>query len=160
MDRYLDQTTTGPHYLRDPRIAKIVEDAILESEAAVRYHLHAYVVMSNHVHILITPLAFQRSNPDVSDALRRIKGTSARAANQLLARTGQPFWQPESYDHWVRNQSEFDRIQNYIEQNPVKAHLVAEPHHYRWSSAWRRLQPAVGLQSDDKDTDSLKKKVD
>jgi len=40
-----------------------------------------------------------------------------------LGRTGEPFWQKESYDHWVRNQAEFLRIKAYIENNPVKAGL-------------------------------------
>ena len=54
-----------------------------------------------------------------------LKGYTAREANRLLGRTGQPFWQGESYDHWVRDETEFIRIIAYIENNPVKAGLVA-----------------------------------
>ena len=43
----------------------------------------------------------------------------------MLGRTGQPFWQAESYDHSVRDDRESDRIKAYIENNPVKAGLVA-----------------------------------
>jgi putative transposase len=43
----------------------------------------------------------------------------------LLGRTGQPFWQAESYDPSVRDDLESDRIQAYIEENSVKARLVA-----------------------------------
>ena len=58
----------------------------------------------------------------------------ARAANIMLDRVGQPFWQRESYDHWLR-EDEFDRIKRYIELNPVRAGLALEPNAYRWSSA-------------------------
>jgi hypothetical protein len=42
----------------------------------------------------------------------------ARDANRVLGRTGEPFWQKESYDHWVRNRNEFEKIRAYIEMNP------------------------------------------
>ena len=60
---------------------------------------------------------------------------TARQANLLLGRTGETFWQAESYDHWVRDETEWDRIAAYIEDNPVKAGLVHCAEDYRWSSA-------------------------
>jgi REP element-mobilizing transposase RayT len=68
---------------------------------------------------------------------RSIKSYSAREANAILGRTGEPFWQIESYDHWVRNSDQFEKIVQYIEFNPVKAGLVAHPEEWRWSSAWK-----------------------
>ena len=53
----------------------------------------------------------------------------------MLQCTGAPFWQKECYDHWVRDHREFDNIKNYIEQNPVKAGMVAAAELYPWSSA-------------------------
>ena len=85
--------------------------------------------MANHVHLLIRPLIA----PD--RLLKSLKGASAREANRLLGRTGEPFWQKESYDHCVRNQIEFEKIRMYIETNPVKAGLVRNPEGYPWSSA-------------------------
>ena len=108
-----------------------------------RYSLHAYVIMSNHVHMLIRPAI------SASEVMRRLKGASARAANLLLRRTGEPFWQSESYDHLVRNEAEFARIRAYIENNPVKAGLVSSPEKYRWSSACgASLSLLSDLQSD------------
>jgi REP element-mobilizing transposase RayT len=66
---------------------------------------------------------------------RAIKGSSARHANLLLGRTGQHFWQDECFDHWIRNQAEFEKVRNYIEQNPVRAGLVTDSAAWRWSSA-------------------------
>jgi len=62
------------------------------------------------------------------------KGATAREANKLLNRTGEPFWQKESYDHWVRNAFEFGRIVA-IDNNPVKAGLAKDPGNFPWSSA-------------------------
>jgi REP element-mobilizing transposase RayT len=91
------------------------------------YDLHAYVVMANHVHVLILP------HVSPSKLLQSVKGFSAKEANKLLGRTGQAFWQAESYDHWTRDE-EFERVRRYIEHNPVRAGLVGRPEDYRWSS--------------------------
>jgi putative transposase len=82
--------------------------------------------MPNHVHVLVTPLV------PVPRIMHSLKGFTARAANQVLDRTGLAFWQRESYDHWVR-EGEFERIKRYIEVNPVKAGLAREIGEYRWS---------------------------
>jgi REP element-mobilizing transposase RayT len=71
----------------------------------------------------------------VAEITRIIKSASAREANAVLNRRGQPLWYPESYDHWVRTEREFQEIANYIEHNPVKAGLASSPEAYRWSSA-------------------------
>jgi REP element-mobilizing transposase RayT len=104
-----------------------------------RYQLHGYVVMPNHVHLLVIP-----SVPS-NKWLGPLKGFTAHEANRILARTG-PFWQNESYDHLVHNDEEFRRIQRYIEQNPVKAGLAASAEQFPWSSACGAgFQPAAGL---------------
>jgi REP element-mobilizing transposase RayT len=116
-------------YLRRPDIAQIVVDSIYKGVELGHYSLSAYVVMANHVHLLIRPLIA----PD--RLLKSLKGVTAREANRLLGRTGEPFWQKESYDHCVRNRSEFLKIRAYIENNPVKARLVKNPEDFPWSSA-------------------------
>jgi type I restriction enzyme R subunit/putative DNA methylase len=90
--------------------------------------------MSNHVHLLVSPCV------PPARFLQSIKGYAAREANRLLQRSGEPFWQAESYDHWVRNVSEMDRIRTYIENNPVGAGLVGSAGQYRWSSAYTQPQ--------------------
>ncbi len=66
---------------------------------------------------------------------RAIKSYSARKANHILGRTGEPFWQDESYDHWIRKDDEINRIIRYIEWNPVRASLVERIEDWPWSSA-------------------------
>src|ERR1017187_3647682 len=139
MDRLLDEQRAGPAYLRMPAIAEVVADSI-GNGAAGDYLLHAWVVMPNHVHLLITPQV------EVPALLRRLKGVSAREGNQLLRQTGQPFWQDESYDRLVSSASEFQRVENYILQNPVRAGLARSAEEYPWSSISRPggLKPAAG----------------
>jgi REP element-mobilizing transposase RayT len=130
MDRYLDTAQGGPLYLKQEPIARLVVNSIHYGYQQLKYYdLHAYVVMANHVHLLVLP----RAAP--SRFLQTLKGYTAREANRLLGRTGQPFWQGESYDHWVRDETECARIKAYIENNPVKAGLVSRAEDYRWSSA-------------------------
>ena len=116
-------------YLRQPEIARLVVASIHKGVELGHYDLYADAVMSNHVHLLIHP----KIHP--SRLLKSLKGASARQVNQLLGRTGEPFWQKESYDHWVRSDSELQRIRAYIENNPVKAGLAGAVEEYPWSSA-------------------------
>ncbi|TAM82002.1 MAG: hypothetical protein EPN47_11270 [Acidobacteria bacterium] len=128
-DAELDKGLVGPVWLRDARIARHVELAIHRGERLGHYKLHAHVVMPNHVHALLAPLV------PLARITKGIKGVSARDANAVLGRPGQPFWQDESFDHWVRDDSEFERIRAYIEWNPVAAGLAARPEEWLWSSA-------------------------
>jgi REP element-mobilizing transposase RayT len=130
IDRILDRSASGPLYLRIPEIAALVVACLRDGEQRFhRYQLHSFVVMPNHVHLLVTP--------DVAATrwLGPLKGFTAHEANRVLGRRGQPFWQDESYDHLVRSDTEFERIRNYIESNPVKAELVAAAESWQWSSA-------------------------
>ena len=93
------------------------------------YRLGAFVVMPNHIHVVLLPKA------GLAKIMRWVKGSTARRANRMLGRTGQPFWQNESYDHWIRNGSEMEKIVRYIERNPVAAGLVRSETDWPWSSA-------------------------
>jgi REP element-mobilizing transposase RayT len=119
------------------------------------YRLLAFVVMPNHVHLLLTPLAVERVAEGQAGKLdpqyvplakitQSLKGYTAREANQLLGRTGQPFWQDESYDHWARSEAEVGRIAIYIESDPVRSGIVTSVEDWRWSSAWERRQGRLG----------------
>ena len=134
VDKILDRASSGPLWLSDGRIANVVQDALVNRYARL-YYLWAYVVMANHLHVLLRPKSHETS---LSTITKNLKGYSSREANRLLKRTGQRFWQDESFDHWSRNTSEFARIVKYIENNPVKAGLVREPEQWEWSSAAER----------------------
>lgn len=128
-DAHLDRHAFGPVWLKQPQLAALVVAALKDVEEKSLSTVHSYVIMPNHVHVLLTPLV----------ALERItfliKGRTARQANLVLRRTDKHFWQDESFDHWIRNPAEFARVRTYIERNPVKAGLVARAEDWQWSSA-------------------------
>jgi putative transposase len=137
VDRYLDGAHAGPVYLRGEEIATLVIEALFRGENLGHYRVGPFVVMANHVHLLLLPSI----SPSVF--LKALKGATAREANRLLHRTGEPFWQRESYDHWVRDDAEWGKIAGYIERNPVKAGLVSRVEDYPWSSAHPRWSQGV-----------------
>lgn len=139
IDRILDRARHGPKWLSDARIAEIVVRQILSGEDGRNpYAAHAYCVMPNHVHLLITPFAA------LSKIMQELKGATARRANAILKRTGSRFWQDESFDHWVRSPAEFEKILEYVELNPVKAGLAKRRQDWLWSSAHTRVLLETG----------------
>jgi putative transposase len=129
LDAALDRAKSGPLWLADPEFAAYAEYPILRGAELGRFLLHAYVIMPNHVHVLLDPYV------PLAKISGPIKGVSACDINARLGRTGKPLWQDESFDHWIRNAAEFERIRYYIEWNPVHARLVSEPQNWKWSSA-------------------------
>ena len=134
MEAYLDKGSWSC-WLNRPEIADEASRAI-RSFDKVQYQLKAWVVMPNHVHVVIWPMP----NYTLSAILKGWKGSSAREANRLLGRIGHSFWQTESYDHWIRDDLERDRCCRYVINNPVKARLCRSPEDWRWSSAGRGEQ--------------------
>jgi REP element-mobilizing transposase RayT len=130
MDRILDQGDTGPRYLGMAEIAGLMVACIRDGEQRFhRYELHSFVVMPNHVHLLVTPSVV------ATKWLGPLKGFTAHEANRILERRGKPFWQDESFDHVVTSDAGLERVRCYIESNPVKAGLVARAEDFPWSSA-------------------------
>ena len=131
MERYLDQSA-GACYLRRADIADLVADAMRHFHES-RYLLHEWVVMPNHAHAIIWPMP----NHLLNDILKSWKRFTSRRAKKILGMGKEPFWQPESYDHWIRNDDEKARISRYIRNNPVTVGRCVRPENWRWSSAWR-----------------------
>ena len=130
-DNWLERYENSPRWLGRTEVAGIVSEKIL-SMAGERYQLLAFCIMPNHVHLLIMPLVTDNlrhhgktAKYPVTDTLRLLKGSTARYCNLALKRNG-PFWQHESYDHYVRDEDELERIVLYILNNPVKAGLVED----------------------------------
>ncbi len=138
--------------LANPEAAKIIQAKLHEYDGDL-YELLAYCIMPNHVHLLIS-LKNQIYDQDallipnhklaleyrpLHEVMRRIKGATARAINQLFDRTGNSFWQKDSYDHFIRNSKSLENTWWYILNNPVKAGLTqnVEDYPYTW---WRGKQ--------------------
>ena len=121
----------GECWLRQPAIASLVEN-ILRAGHGNAYRLQAWVVMPNHIHLVVDVW-----DVPLSKLLNLWKGRSARAANNILCRAGH-FWEREYFDTLIRDAAHLTRAIRYTENNPTKAGLVREPNDWLWSSARRR----------------------
>jgi len=121
-DEFLGTNPNGPYWLRERAVAEVVAEAMHYRDGK-QYDLHAYTIMPNHVHMLMTVLP---DAPVLFKIMQHLKKNSAIRSNKLLGRTGLALWEEESYDHVVRDEGEFFRILNYILRNPVKAGFVSE----------------------------------
>ena len=128
VDEYLD-AGSGDCWLQDPLIAALVSKTF-RCFNGTRYRLHAFVIMPNHVHVLVTPWAAHT----LSSILHSWKSFTANEGNKWLDRGGEVFWQRESYDHLVRDEEDYWRIWDYIRMNPVKAGLCKQPQ--EWPYLW------------------------
>ena len=121
-------------YLKEPRVAKIVQDAMLFFDKE-KYLLSSWVVMPNHVHLVTTPLPGKR----LAGIMQSLKSFTANEANNLLDRKG-TFWMPDYFDRYVRSQRHLVAAIAYVENNPVKAGLCRRPEDWPFSSAWFRAR--------------------
>lgn len=130
VDSYLD-AGHGECFLRQPRIAKLISDAIRFFEGQ-RYEMRAWVVVPNHVHAVVWP----KPPNTLSAILHSWKSFTANEANKILRRVKKSFWQEESYDHFIRDDDDMARCCRYTIYNPVNAGLCPVPHEWQWSSAY------------------------
>jgi REP element-mobilizing transposase RayT len=131
-DDFLDRTVHGECFLKNEPIADMVYDSIRFRDGKI-FDLIAFTIMPNHVHIILKPLEkVEGTFYSLTEILHSLKRHAARQANLLLNRTG-AFWQHESYDHVIRDETELERTVKYILHNPVKAGLVDDRIKWQWS---------------------------
>lgn len=116
VERYLDQGK-GSCLLSDERAAGLVE-SVLWSGDGERYRLHAWSVMPNHVHALVTPLGAC----EISEVLVEWKAETTRKVNQELRRAGS-LWHPDVIDQEIEHPAEFARLRSTIAANPLQSGL-------------------------------------
>ena len=113
IQRWLDECY-GECLLARPDLRQIVVDALQHFDG-VRYALRKWVIMPNHVHVLVTPLGIH----ELSEILHTWQSLTAKEINEAVGRTG-TFWHEESFDHIARSPSALERIEVYIEENPER----------------------------------------
>jgi len=96
-----------------------------------RYQLHAFVVMPEHVHLLLIPA----QTVTLEHAIQLIKGGYSHALGTIIGRNRE-IWQRGFTDHRIRDDRDFIHHQNYIHQNPVEQKFASDPCEYRYSSAF------------------------
>ncbi len=107
----------GECHLKNSPCRAMLEET-LRCEDGIQYDLLAYVIMPNHVHILLAPYR----GIELCQLLQAWKSISARKINKMLNRRG-AFWMEESFDHIVRSQEKLEKYSQYIQDNPHKAQL-------------------------------------
>ena len=119
----------GSCALKDPAIAGIVEETFLFFDTK-KYRLLAWVIMPNHIHVMIEPF----EGHTLGSIVHSWKSYTALEANKCLGRKGK-FWQREYFDRFVRDEEHYVNSSSYIHENPVKAGLVDTPEEWKFSSA-------------------------
>jgi putative transposase len=119
VDRLLDRAQGEPLLLAQPRYARIVKRVLLRRDGEL-YRLDAWVIMHNHIHILIEPKA------GISHLARTIMDETDDLAHTAL-------WVRESYERVVT--ADAAKFAHWIESNPVRSGLVSRPEEFEWSSA-------------------------
>jgi REP element-mobilizing transposase RayT len=140
-DELLHKVNSGPTYLQEDLIAKMVAKQIYRFDGFL-YNLLAYTIMANHVHLLIDTSIQLSAQQNINQLfehfvsldriMKRIKGPTAVYANRILNRKGQ-FWQRESYDTYIRNDKMLKNVIAYILDNPVKIKLVDRWEDHPWT---------------------------
>lgn len=114
---------------------EIFVETLLHYRNKGAYRLHAFVLMPEHFHALLTTA----KNTPIERAIMYIKGGSARKIGESFS-SKFPVWQRGFSDHRVRNLEDYTAHVGYIEQNPVKRGLVGIASEYPWSSACGRYE--------------------
>ncbi len=91
--------------------------------------LHAYALMTNHVHLLLTPM----SEHGVSHLMQDLGRTYVRYVNYTYRRSG-TLWEGRYKASLIDSEAYLLTCMCYIELNPVRANMVMHPSEYRWSS--------------------------
>lgn len=111
--------------MRQPEIAKIVADSLLYFDRD-RYRMGDFIVMPNHVHLLV---AFATPEQLIEQCDSWLHYTAFHI-NKRYGQKGR-FWQQEPFDHLVRSPEQYDYLRDYIRDNPRKARLTAGEYLYR-----------------------------
>lgn len=122
--------------LQSTRMAHLLSAVLLHYRNNGKFELHEYVIMPDHLHILLTPVR----DITLEKVVQLIKGGFSFQAKRKLGFNGE-VWQESYYDRRVRNESEYQAFRGYIHQNPVKRGLVSNAKEFTYSSA----NPSVGL---------------
>jgi REP element-mobilizing transposase RayT len=111
IERYLDQGY-GESFLRDPQVATMIQTDLLSYDEKT-LKLSAWVVMPNHIHLLLTHF----EDHTLAGVMQSLKSLSSHKANKILKRSG-PFWMADYFDRYIRDGKHFAKTIHYIETIP------------------------------------------
>jgi len=116
IEKYLDMGQ-GEKYLEREDVAVVIEENLLRFDRE-KYQLLHWVIMPNHVHLLLRPI----KGHFLSSIIHSMKSFTANRANNILGSTGR-FWSVDYFDRYIRSEAHYNNVVTYIHDNPVKAGL-------------------------------------
>ncbi|MEO0629331.1 MAG: transposase [Planctomycetota bacterium] len=131
--------------LDSPNHRDILADQLFTSRAHLEFRLHAWVIMPEHVHLLLTPRLPDVDVPRILSAIKRRSATQILAEMRVRGDAPSRLWQPGGgYDRNILGGSELNEKIAYIYASPVRRGLVDRPEDWVWSSAraWAELDAA------------------
>ncbi len=124
IDKWLDHAPQNS-WMKNPKIATIMQEAILHRHQRGDWELLQHVVMPNHIHLFL-----ETGTNTLKQVMEDFKRWTGHQSMKLIDAKPKRFWQREWFDHWSRSDEGDDRIIAYIRNNPVKAGLVK--HYTDW----------------------------
>lgn len=100
-----------------------------------RYFLRDFVIMPDHLHMILTP----RGDISLEKAVQLIKGASSREIRKMKT-VRHPIWQTGFHEHWIRSVEDYEIRRHYLRNNPVEARLADSPVEFQYSSANGRFE--------------------
>ncbi|MDR0562336.1 MAG: transposase [Spirochaetaceae bacterium] len=136
--------------LREPEFKQGFLDFVAKAKKRFPFKLWNFTIMDNHIHFLIKP------GPDVSlsKIMQWIKCNFAKWWNKRHNTKGH-LWGERFFSRIIKDERDFERVSEYIDENPVKAKLVIKPEHWRFGGLFHRLRRIFGLIDQMPDTDAL-----
>jgi putative transposase len=118
----------GPCFFRDQDYQRYLRDLFVLGREH-RVAIHAYVLMTNHVHLLVTP----RERDGMSALMKSLGQSHTQYVNRSRGRSGS-LWSGRFRSHLIDTEEYLLLCHRYGECNPVRARMVRHPGAYRWSS--------------------------
>jgi putative transposase len=133
------KTHMGRPHLQSDHNATLLVDVVRSSVAARRFQLHDFVIMPDHVHLLLT----LSDDITLEKAMQFVKGGFSFRLKRELGYSGE-VWQRGFSDHRVNDSRSFDNHRRYIALNPVRAGIVSAPEEFPWLMANLVRKKAAG----------------
>ena len=135
------KTAQGRSILQSDRMANLFINVLRENMRARHFTVHEFVVMPDHVHLLITVPA----DSTIEKAVQRIKGSFSFRAGRELGFKGE-IWQRGFSEMRIHDDGSFAQHRGYIEKNPVKRGLVREPAEYPFGSLYLKRKKKTDVE--------------
>ncbi len=117
-------------FLRSERMVNLLVEVLMDYRTQRKYHLHEFVIMPDHFHVLLT----LGDAPTIERAVQLIKGGFSFRAKKEIGFNGE-IWQRGFTSHIIEDRNDFDRHREYVLENPVRAGLAVKAEDYRYCSA-------------------------